>query len=64
MSQRREWRMNTTNSISQSLQVLLLALCGLSFYVFLIALLCLAIGLVIPQAHADAPSAIGALMFS
>jgi hypothetical protein len=56
--------MSTTNGISQSLRVLLLALCGLSFYVLLIALLCLAVGLVIPQAHAHAPSAIGALMFS
>ena len=58
--------MKTTNSISQSLHVLLLALCGLSVYVLLIALLCLVVGLVIPthaNAHAHAPSELGVLLF-
>ncbi len=39
--------MKTTNTIGRSLQVLLLALCGLSFYALLLMLLGLIVGLVV-----------------
>ena len=43
--------MKTANPIRQSLHVLLLALCGLSFYVLLLSLLFLIVGLVLPAHH-------------
>ena len=40
--------MKTANPIGRSLQVFVLALCGLSFYVLLLALLFLIVSLVLP----------------
>ena len=48
--------MKTTNTIGRSLHVLVLSLCGLSFYAFLLMLLVLIVELVVPtHAHAQAP---------
>jgi hypothetical protein len=49
--------MKSANTIGRSLHVLLLALCGLSFYVLLLALLFLIVRLVVPaHEHVSAPS--------
>jgi len=48
--------MKSASTIGRSLQVLLLALCGLSFYVLMLALLFLIVGLVMPaHEHVSAP---------
>lgn len=50
--------MKRANTIGRSLHLLLLTLCGLSFYVLLLALLFLIVGLVIPT-HEHASSSSG-----
>jgi len=52
-----EHQVKPTNTIARSLQVFVLALCGLSFYVLLLVVLCLVVGLAAStRAHARASS--------
>lgn len=53
--------MKSMSTIGRSLHVLLLALCGLSFYALLLALLCLIVGLAVStHVHASSTQSIDA----